>query len=96
MQVMPETGVNFGIDIRSSPQNNIKAGTRYIKWLHSIFDPEIEDRDERIKFILAAYNAGPGHILDAMRLAERTYESMEWNNSVRQWLQEKVGSSILF
>jgi membrane-bound lytic murein transglycosylase F len=44
MQVMPETEVNFGIDIRSSPQNNIKAGTRYIKWLHSIFDSEIADR----------------------------------------------------
>lgn len=90
MQVMPETGVNFGIDIRSSPQNNIKAGTRYIKWLHSIFDPEIEDRDERIKFILAAYNAGPGHILDAMRLAEKNgMDPLEWDNSVRQWLLKK-------
>lgn len=91
MQIMPETGSGFGIDIRSSPQNNIKAGTRYIKWLHSIFDPEIEDRDERIKFILAAYNAGPGHILDAMRLAEKNgMDPFKWEGSVQQWLLKKT------
>ena len=26
MQIMPDTGKNFGIDIISSPENNIKAG----------------------------------------------------------------------
>ena len=31
----------------------------------------IPDPDERIKFILAAYNAGIGHITDAMALAEK-------------------------
>ena len=71
MQIMPETGKNFGIDITSSPKNNIKAGARYINWLHSIFDPKIPDENERIKFILASYNAGPGHVLDAMKLAEK-------------------------
>ena len=71
MQIMPETGKNFGIDITSSPGNNIKAGAKYISWLHSIFDAKIPDEKERMRFILASYNAGPGHILDAMRLAEK-------------------------
>ena len=31
----------------------------------------IENKEERIKFILAGYNAGPGHIFDAMALAEK-------------------------
>lgn len=90
MQVMPGTGKNFGIDIRTSPENNIKAGIRYINWLHSIFDPKIPDEKERINFILASYNAGPGHILDAMKLAEKNGMNPQiWEGNVAVWLQKK-------
>jgi membrane-bound lytic murein transglycosylase F len=90
MQLMPATGANFGIDITSSPQENIKAGTRYINWLHSIFDPKIEDENERLKFILASYNAGPGHVLDAMILAEKNgMDPQKWDGNVAVWLQKK-------
>ena len=51
--------------------NNIRAGIKYINWLHEIFDKRIPDPQERMKFILASYNAGPGHVLDAMKLAEK-------------------------
>jgi len=90
MQIMPVTGRSFGIDVTSSPANNIKAGIRYINWLHSVFDPKIPDQSERVKFILAAYNAGPGHILDAMRLAEKNgMDPQKWDESVSFWLQKK-------
>lgn len=90
MQIMPQTGRNFGIDITSSPGNNIYAGVKYISWLHSIFDPRIPDEQERIRFILASYNAGPGHILDAMRLAGKYgYNPIVWKNNVEEWLQKK-------
>jgi len=90
MQIMPETGQNFGIDITSSPENNMKAGIQYIKWLHSIFDPKIPDEKERINFILAAYNAGPGHVLDAMKLAEKNgMNPLKWDGSVAVWLLKK-------
>ena len=90
MQLMPETGKNFGIDITSSPHNNIRAGTQYINWLHSIFDTRITDENERYRFILASYNAGPGHVLDAMRLAEKNgQDPMKWDNSVANWLLKK-------
>lgn len=90
MQIMPETARNFGIDITSSPKNNIKAGTSYINWLHQIFDPKIQDENERLKFILAAYNAGPGHVLDAMRLAEKNgMDPQKWEGNVAVWLQKK-------
>jgi membrane-bound lytic murein transglycosylase F len=90
MQIMPETGENFGIDITSSPENNLKAGIRYINWLHSIFDPKIPDEKERINFILAAYNAGPGHVLDAMKLAEKNgMDPRKWNGNVALWLLKK-------
>jgi membrane-bound lytic murein transglycosylase F len=90
MQIMPETGRNFGIDITASPANNLKAGIRYISWLHSIFDQKISDENERLNFILAAYNAGPGHVLDAMKLAEKNgMNPQKWNGSVALWLRKK-------
>lgn len=90
MQVMPETGTHFGIDITSSPSDNIKAGTKYIQWLHTIFDIKIPDPDERIKFILASYNAGPGHVLDAMNLAAKNgMDPVVWDNNVEIWLLRK-------
>jgi membrane-bound lytic murein transglycosylase F len=90
MQVMPETGKNFGIDITSSVENNLKAGICYINWLHSIFNPRIPDMKERINFILAAYNAGPGTVLDAMKLAEKNgMNPLKWDGSVELWLLKK-------
>jgi membrane-bound lytic murein transglycosylase F len=90
MQIMPVTGRNFGIDITSSPENNMKAGIRYINWLHTIFDPKIADENERLYFILASYNAGPGHILDAMELARKNGKDPEkWNGNVALWLLKK-------
>jgi membrane-bound lytic murein transglycosylase F len=90
MQIMPATGKNFGIDITASPLNNIKAGTKYINWLHKIFDSKIPDENERTKFILAAYNAGPGHVLDAMRLAEKNgKDPQKWEDNVAVWLLKK-------
>jgi membrane-bound lytic murein transglycosylase F len=90
MQVMPETGKHFGIDVTASARNNIMAGAKYIYWLNSIFDRKIPDPDERTRFILAAYNAGPGHILDAMKLAEKNgMDPNKWDDNVAVWLLKK-------
>ena len=90
MQIMPVTGKNFGVDITLSPENNLKAGILYITWLHSIFDSKIPDTKERMCFILAAYNAGPGHVLDAMKLAEKNgMDPLKWDGSVALWLTRK-------
>ena len=87
MQVMPVTGKYFGIDITSSPENNLKAGILYINWLNRIFYPMIKDDNERINFILASYNAGTGHIFDAIKLAEKNgKDSRKWNGNVAPWL----------
>jgi membrane-bound lytic murein transglycosylase F len=90
MQIMPGTGESYGIDITSSPESNVRAGTEYINKLHSIFDPKIADEKERIYFILAAYNAGPGHVLDAMKLAEKNgMDPQKWEDNVAVWLLKK-------
>ena len=71
MQFMPVTGANFGVDTSSSSEQNIIAGTKYINRLNKIWEQEITDTLERIPFILASYNAGPGHVIDAKNLAEK-------------------------
>lgn len=89
MQFMPRTARRFGLEEEEElkdPKKNIKAGVEYLKFLERRFD-EIEDRDERIKFVLAGYNAGPGHVRDAMALAEKYgYDPHVWVGNVEKWL----------
>lgn len=52
MQVMPATAARYGVaDPAISPQENLRAGTRYLRYLMELFD-------NRIELVLAAYNAG--------------------------------------
>ncbi len=71
MQMMPQTGEKFGVDTTSNAEQNIKAGIKYLKKLDKIWGKSIADTTERIKFILASYNTGPGHVIDAKNLAEK-------------------------
>jgi membrane-bound lytic murein transglycosylase F len=90
MQIMPETGKNFGIDILSSPENNMKAGVLYINYLQKFFSDKIPDSTERVKFVLAAYNAGAGNIVDAMKLAVKNGKNpLLWDENVAVWLLKK-------
>ncbi|MGB8359059.1 MAG: transporter substrate-binding domain-containing protein [Bacteroidales bacterium] len=90
MQVMPETGKHFGLDVTRSVDNNIYAGVRYLRLLNTIFDDKVPNPDERIKFILASYNAGHGHILDAIKLAEKSgLDPGIWDNNVALCLERK-------
>ncbi len=90
MQVMPSTGDHFGLDVTKSIDNNIHAGICYIRYLNSVFDKKIPDNNERIKFVLASYNAGQGHVLDAMKLASKNGFNPEiWENNVALFLAKK-------
>ncbi len=62
----------------------------YINWLQSFFEPKVPDENERMKFILASYNAGPGHVLDAMKLAGKNgKDPQKWDGNVAVWLLKK-------
>jgi membrane-bound lytic murein transglycosylase F len=90
MQVMPATGKHFGIDVFSSPEQNIKAGVLYLRWLDKMFEEKIPDGEERMHFVLASYNAGPGHVLDAMRLASKNgKDSTTWFGNVERYILKK-------
>lgn len=82
MQFMPGTGPNYGVYPSSSPQVQIQGGMKFISKLDKIYK-NISDPKERMKFVLATYNAGTGHIQDARRLAEKKgLNPNVWDNNV--------------
>jgi len=90
MQLMPTTAKRFGVDTISSPREQIRAGSEYIVWLNKQFS-DITDQNERIKFVLAAYNIGPGHILDARSLAKKNgADPNVWDGNVARFLLSKA------
>lgn len=72
MQIMPSTARGLGVDPEQlySPEVSIATAATYIARLNSQFT-DIRDREERVKFVLAAYNGGSGHVRDAMALAQK-------------------------
>ena len=93
MQLMPETAGEYGIDSLSSVEQHIKAGIHYIKSIDKQLPAEISDKEERIKFILASYNVGIGHVLDARRLAKKYGKNPNvWSNNVDYFLLNKSNS----
>jgi membrane-bound lytic murein transglycosylase F len=91
MQLMPRTAANFGLNRKNimNPEKNIEAGVQYIKSLNLTFS-KIENKQERIKFILASYNSGPAHILDARALAEKYGKNKNvWFGHVEEFLIKK-------
>jgi membrane-bound lytic murein transglycosylase F len=90
MQLMPATAQRFGDSTRmADPEHNLMAGVRYLKWLTE-FWKDIPDPNQRLKFVLAAYNVGEGHVLDARRLAEKFGKNASvWDNNVDSFLVKK-------
>ena len=85
MQLMPSTAKKLGTDSLSmrKPEVSVKTAATYLKRVDNIFR-FIEDKSERTKFVLASYNAGVGHIRDAMALAEKN------GKSPNRWSDVKV------
>ena len=88
MQLMPRTAAAFGVSPAeiTNPEKNIKAAVRSMKVLDKSFS-KISNPRERIKFILAAYNGGIGHVYDAMALAEKYGKNpYVWDGNVREFI----------
>ncbi len=86
MQVMPRTARQLGVDPERlfEPAVGLNAGVRYLDWCRERFEGELP-LAQRIWFALAAYNAGPGHVRDARRLARQLgLEPDVWFGNVEQ------------
>jgi membrane-bound lytic murein transglycosylase F len=82
MQFMPSTGPKYGVFPDSPPEVQISGGMKLMYKLYEKF-AFIPDEQQRIKFCLASYNAGHGHVEDAMRLAEKYgKDPHRWDDNV--------------
>ena len=72
MQLMPATAKRVGVSEADvfDPEKNVQGAVKLINQLNTQY-AFITDTDERLNFILAAYNAGSGHVDDARVLAEK-------------------------
>ncbi len=90
MQLMPETAKRFGATDLNDPRQSLKAGVGYLLYLDKYWSKKIPDKAERLNYILASYNAGLSHIIDAYRLTEKYGgDPTKWKGNVEAWLQKK-------
>ncbi len=85
MQMMPNTAALMGVAVGSGVNAHIMGATKYLDRLDRIWRKEIPAPAQRLKFVLAAYNAGPGHVKDAQRLAlELGMDPQRWDGNVER------------
>ncbi len=93
MQLMPRTAAKYNVYNNSPAVENIAAGVNYLNLLDNRFKRFVEDDDERLKFVLAAYNVGIGHVLDARRLAKKYGKDPNvWKDNVDYFVLNKSKS----
>lgn len=56
MQLMPDTARRFGVTDRHDPDQNVEGGTRYLRHLIDMFNPNLD-------LAVAAYNAGENAVI---------------------------------
>jgi membrane-bound lytic murein transglycosylase F len=89
LQLMPPTARQFGVKNPLDPEDNVQGAVKFLKWLRDYWSERIPDEGERLKFILASYNTGAGHVEDAQRLAEKYGgDPLKWDD-VSYWLLQK-------
>lgn len=87
MQLMPVTARAMGLPEgkEQNPEESIKAAVKYIGATAKSFSKI--PQEERINFVLASYNSGIGHVLDAMALAEKYGKNKYvWRDNVENFI----------
>ena len=93
MQIMPQTARAMGIPegMEHDPEESVRAAAEYFAYLSQLF--RRVPSSEQINFVLASYNAGFGHVQDAMRLADKYGKNRYvWNDNVESYLRLKNDS----
>lgn len=94
LQLMPPTAREFGVTDMYDPDQNVAGATRFLRWLENYWDDKVDDPAERLKFVLASYNTGHGHVEDARRLtAKNGGDDTVWED-VAFWLLQKSKQEV--
>jgi membrane-bound lytic murein transglycosylase F len=92
MQIMPATARELRVN-PNDPRQSIEGACRYLWKLDQRWS-KLKPESERIKFILASYNVGYGHVEDARRLAEKFGDDPDEWNDVAYWLIRKSKRTV--
>lgn len=86
LQIMPATAKSLGIKDVTDPEQNIKGGLKYLKILFNRWE-SIPDSIQQLKFALASYNCGYGHVVDAQSLTRIHHkDSLRWDHGVDEFI----------
>ncbi|MDO4511123.1 MAG: transglycosylase SLT domain-containing protein [Bacteroidales bacterium] len=93
MQIMPSTARGYGFDTSRlhDPEVSVKAAVRELAELEKYFSGKVPDSRERLRFMLAAYNGGIAHVIDAIKLAGKYGKNPRvWYGNVEEALKWKA------
>ena len=91
MGIMPNTAKALGVTPHElkNPEVGIRTGVDCLRRFRQGFS-SIKDPQEKLKFTLASYNAGIGHVYDAQRLAEKYgKDPNKWDGNVAEYVRLK-------
>ena len=92
MGIMPRTGRIYGASKEQllHPATSVRVSVDCLLATEALFRSQIPNLEERIKVTLAAYNAGPAHLQDAIRLAAKYgYSTTQWEGGIETTLRLK-------
>lgn len=67
-QLIPSTASKYGAEDALNPEYNIEGGAKYLRYLIGLYSRM--EGQEKLNFALAAYNGGPGSILEYKGFAD--------------------------
>lgn len=79
LQLMPVTLERFGVTNPNDPVQSLKGGVKYLQYLDKFWIERVPETNERVKFVLASYNIGQGHVEDAWRL------TLKYGKNTQTW-----------
>ena len=89
LQLMPATAREFGVHDPLDPVDNVRGAVKFLQWLQEFWAKRVPDEKERLRFILASYNTGAGHVEDAQRLTVKYGGNPQVWDDVSYWLLQK-------
>jgi len=89
MQMMPATGLDYGAKDLLNPEQNIFAAIKFLSYLNQTWKDRVANQSDLIKFVLASYNVGVGHVIDARALATKYGKDPELWENVEEFLLKK-------
>lgn len=77
LQLMPRTADELGVRNPLDPEENLRAGVRYLRIQHEHLG-EVPMPQDRLAWAFASYNGGRGYVNRALKLAQLDREELWW------------------